>query len=159
MNASASRGFRSENAGTCVAVITEPGVYMLVVNGSEWSGAWAGCLPVASVMQTYGTGFHYTSGYVFQGECKIEFASPDDVATVSFYIMGAAGRVNKPRPDWHWAHGPIDQVAGIYAAPIVFRNAGITPEDVRRETAGTFLGAERVEPAGRHRPGAGPGLN
>ena len=46
------------------------------------------------------------------------------------YIMGVAGRVNKPRLDFHWAHGPISRVAGYYAKDIVFGQAGIRPEDV-----------------------------
>ncbi len=46
------------------------------------------------------------------------------------YIMGVAGRVSKPRTDFHWAHGPITRVAGYYARDIVFRQAGIGPEDV-----------------------------
>jgi len=46
------------------------------------------------------------------------------------YIMGVAGRVSKPRLDFHWAHGPISRVAGYYAKDIVFPQAGITPEDV-----------------------------
>ena len=46
------------------------------------------------------------------------------------YIMGVAGRVNKPRLDFHWAHGPISRVAGYYAKEIVFGQAGIGPEDV-----------------------------
>jgi len=46
------------------------------------------------------------------------------------YIMGAAGRVSKPRTDFHWAHGPITRVAGYYARDIVFGQAGITPEEV-----------------------------
>jgi acetyl-CoA acetyltransferase len=46
------------------------------------------------------------------------------------YIMGVAGRVNKPRTDFHWAHGPISRVAGYYARDIVFGQADITPEDV-----------------------------
>jgi acetyl-CoA acetyltransferase len=46
------------------------------------------------------------------------------------YIMGVAGRVSKPRTDFHWAHGPITRVAGYYARDIVFGQAGITPEDV-----------------------------
>jgi acetyl-CoA acetyltransferase len=45
-------------------------------------------------------------------------------------IMGVAGRVSKPRTDFHWAHGPISRVAGYYAKDIVFGQAGITPEDV-----------------------------
>src|SRR5919108_2717666 len=44
--------------------------------------------------------------------------------------MGVAGRVNKPRLDFHWEHGPISRVAGYYAKDIVFGQAGITPEDV-----------------------------
>ena len=46
------------------------------------------------------------------------------------YIMGVAGRVTKPRTDFHWAHGPLSRVAGYYAKDIVFPQAGITPEDV-----------------------------
>jgi len=38
--------------------------------------------------------------------------------------------VNKPRTDFHWAHGPISRVAGYHAKDIVFGQAGITPEDV-----------------------------
>jgi acetyl-CoA acetyltransferase len=45
-------------------------------------------------------------------------------------ILGVAGRVSKPRVDWHWSHGPITRVAGYYAKDIVFGQAGITPEDV-----------------------------
>ena len=48
----------------------------------------------------------------------------------AFYIMGVAGRVNKPRTDFHWAHGPITRVAGYHAKDIVFGQAGIKPEDV-----------------------------
>ena len=47
------------------------------------------------------------------------------------YIMGVAGRVNKHQPGgYHWTRGPISRVAGHYAAPIVFGQAGITPDDV-----------------------------
>ena len=47
------------------------------------------------------------------------------------YIMGVAGRVNKEQPGgYHWTRGPISRVAGHYAAPIVFGQAGIGPEDV-----------------------------
>jgi acetyl-CoA acetyltransferase len=45
-------------------------------------------------------------------------------------ILGVAGRVSKPRLDFHWAHGPITRVAGYYAKDIVFGQAGIGPEDV-----------------------------
>ena len=46
------------------------------------------------------------------------------------HIMGVAGRVSKPRLDFHWAHGPISRVAGYYAKDIIFPQAGIGPEDV-----------------------------
>jgi acetyl-CoA acetyltransferase len=46
------------------------------------------------------------------------------------YVMGVAGRVSKPRTDFHWAHGPITRVAGYYAKDIVFGQAGIGPEDI-----------------------------
>jgi acetyl-CoA acetyltransferase len=46
------------------------------------------------------------------------------------YVMGVAGRVCKPRTDFHWASGPITRVAGYYARDLVFAQAGITPEDV-----------------------------
>lgn len=47
------------------------------------------------------------------------------------YIMGVAGRVNKEQPGgYHWTRGPISRVAGFHAAPIVFGQAGIGPEDV-----------------------------
>jgi hypothetical protein len=46
------------------------------------------------------------------------------------YVMGVAGRVNKPRTDFHWAAGPISRVAGYYAKDIVFGQAGIKPDDV-----------------------------
>ena len=46
------------------------------------------------------------------------------------YIMGVAGRVSKPRLDFHWAHGPISRVAGYYARDIVFGQAGVGPDDI-----------------------------
>src|SRR5687767_14371958 len=46
------------------------------------------------------------------------------------HILGVAGRVSKPRTDFHWATGPISRVAGYYAKDIVFGQAGIGPEDV-----------------------------
>jgi len=53
-----------------------------------------------------------------------------DLRQKPIYVMGVAGRVSKPRTDFHWAHGPISRVAGYYAKDIVFRQAGIAPEDV-----------------------------
>lgn len=75
------------NAGSCTVVVTEPGIYILEVDNSDgsWSGAWAGCAPIAASMSTFGTGYHYAWTYVNVGECQIGFTSPDDAATVSFY--------------------------------------------------------------------------
>jgi acetyl-CoA acetyltransferase len=53
-----------------------------------------------------------------------------DLKARPVYVMGVAGRTSKPRTDFHWAHGPVSRVAGYYAKDIVFRQAGITPEDV-----------------------------
>src|ERR687887_287087 len=53
-----------------------------------------------------------------------------DLKARPIYIMGVAGRVSKPRVDFHWVHGPISRVAGYYAKDIVFGQAGIGPEDV-----------------------------
>src|SRR5688500_5297708 len=53
-----------------------------------------------------------------------------DLRQKPVYIMGVAGRVNKPRTDFHWATGPISRVAGYYAKDIVFGQAGIKPDDV-----------------------------
>ena len=54
-----------------------------------------------------------------------------DLRQAPAYIMGVAGRVNKEQPGgYHWSRGPISRVAGHYAGPIVFGQAGIGPEDV-----------------------------
>ena len=53
-----------------------------------------------------------------------------DLQSRPVYVMGVAGRVSKPRTDFHWAHGPITRVAGYHAKDIVFGQAGIGPEDV-----------------------------
>src|ERR1700675_1062337 len=53
-----------------------------------------------------------------------------DLRQKPVYIMGVAGRVNKPRTDFHWATGPVSRVAGYYAKAIVFGQAGIKPGDV-----------------------------
>jgi len=74
------------------------------------------------------------------------------------YIMGVAGRVNKPRTDFHWAHGPITRVAGHYARDIVFGQAGITPEDVDLTgsyDAFTFTTMLQLEAYGFCKPGEG----
>ncbi|MBI2205208.1 MAG: hypothetical protein HYU41_15275 [Candidatus Rokubacteria bacterium] len=53
-----------------------------------------------------------------------------DLRQRPIHIMGVAGRVSKPRTDFHWAAGPVSRVAGYYAKDIVFGQAGITPDDV-----------------------------
>jgi acetyl-CoA acetyltransferase len=53
-----------------------------------------------------------------------------DCRTKPVHVMGVAGRVSKPRTDFHWARGPITRVAGHYARERVFGQAGIGPEDV-----------------------------
>src|SRR5712691_10581903 len=53
-----------------------------------------------------------------------------DMRQRPIHILGVAGRVSKPRTDFHWAHGPITRVAGYFARDIVFGQAGVTPEDV-----------------------------
>jgi acetyl-CoA acetyltransferase len=45
-------------------------------------------------------------------------------------ILGVVGRCNKPRMDMHYQAGPITRVAGYYAKEILWRNAGVGPEDV-----------------------------
>src|SRR5262249_58292012 len=52
------------------------------------------------------------------------------------YIMGVAGRGNKPRTDFHWAHRPISRGAGYHPKDIVFGPAGHQPED--RHVPGAF---------------------
>ena len=45
-------------------------------------------------------------------------------------IRGVVGRCNKPRMDMHYQAGPITRVAGYYAKEILWRNAGVGPEDI-----------------------------
>jgi acetyl-CoA acetyltransferase len=53
-----------------------------------------------------------------------------DLRQLPARILGVAGRVSKPRVDFHWETGPITRVAGYYAKDIVFGMAGLTPDDV-----------------------------
>jgi acetyl-CoA acetyltransferase len=53
-----------------------------------------------------------------------------DLKQKPVYVLGVAGRVNKPRTDFHWGHGPISRVAGYHAKDIVFGQAGVTPDDI-----------------------------
>ncbi len=47
------------------------------------------------------------------------------------YIMSVAGRVNKSFPAMHYQCSPITRQAGYFAERIVFRNAGVEPEDIQ----------------------------
>jgi acetyl-CoA acetyltransferase len=81
-----------------------------------------------------------------------------DLRARPVYVMGVAGRVSKPRTDFHWAHGPISRVAGYYAKDIVFGQAGIGPEDVDvtgSYDAFTFTAMLQLEEYGFCRKGEG----
>lgn len=45
-------------------------------------------------------------------------------------IKSVVGRCCKPRADMHYQSGPISTVAGKYARDILWRNAGVRPEDI-----------------------------
>ena len=53
-----------------------------------------------------------------------------DYAQTPARILGVAGRVCKPRIDMHFQHGPISTVAGYYIKDLIYRNAGLGPEDI-----------------------------
>ena len=53
-----------------------------------------------------------------------------DLAKPLVKILGLAGRVCKWQAGYPWQHDPISQVAGEYAAKILWPNAGVGPEDV-----------------------------
>src|SRR2546428_7318458 len=53
-----------------------------------------------------------------------------DLRPRPIYVPGVAGRVSKPRADFHWAHGPIPGVAGAVARAIGVAPAGGTPQRV-----------------------------
>ncbi|MSP21685.1 MAG: thiolase [Dehalococcoidia bacterium] len=81
-----------------------------------------------------------------------------DLKQTPAVIMGVAGRVNKPQANYHWGRGPISRVAGYYARPIVFGQAGITPEDVDvtgSYDAFTFTTMLQLEAYGFCKEGAG----
>ena len=54
-----------------------------------------------------------------------------DYAQTPARILGVAGRVCKPRIDMHFQHGPISTVAGHYIKDLIYRNAGVGPEDIQ----------------------------
>src|SRR6266542_2736458 len=53
-----------------------------------------------------------------------------DLRRKPVHIMGVAGRVNKPRTDFHWAHGPTSRVPGSPARDIFCGQAATRPPDM-----------------------------
>ena len=53
-----------------------------------------------------------------------------DLAKPVTSIMGVAGRASKMAWDYHWCYGPVTEVGAHYAAPILWRNSGVGPEDI-----------------------------
>ncbi|HEY6869729.1 MAG TPA: lipid carrier protein IgrF, partial [Novosphingobium sp.] len=45
-------------------------------------------------------------------------------------ISSVVGRCSKPRMDMHYQCGPITETAGRYGREILWRNAGVGPEDI-----------------------------
>jgi hypothetical protein len=45
-------------------------------------------------------------------------------------ISAVAGRVCKRRPDMHFQEGPVTMVAGRHAREILWRNAGVGPDEI-----------------------------
>jgi acetyl-CoA acetyltransferase len=45
-------------------------------------------------------------------------------------ILGVVGRCCKPRADMHYQSGPISTVAGHWGKEILWKNAGVSPEDI-----------------------------
>ena len=73
-------------------------------------------------------------------------------------ILAVAGRVCKPRIDMHFQHGPISTVAGHYIKDIIYRNAGVGPEDIQctgAYDAFTFTSMLQLEDYGFCKKGEG----
>ena len=73
-------------------------------------------------------------------------------------ILGVAGRVCKPRIDMHFQHGPISTVAGYYIKDLIYRNAGLGPEDIEctgAYDAFTFTSMLQLEDYGFCKKGEG----
>ena len=73
-------------------------------------------------------------------------------------IRSVVGRCCKPRIDMHYQHGPISTVAGFYARDILWRNAGVGPEDIDvtgSYDAFTFTAMLQLEDYGFCRKGEG----
>ncbi len=73
-------------------------------------------------------------------------------------ILGVVGRVCKPRIDMHFQHGPISTVAGYYIKDLIYRNAGLGPEDIQctgAYDAFTFTSMLQLEDYGFCKKGEG----
>ena len=73
-------------------------------------------------------------------------------------IRSVVGRCCKPRIDMHYQHGPISTVAGFYAKDILWKNAGVGPEDIDvtgSYDAFTFTAMLQLEDYGFCRKGEG----
>ena len=81
-----------------------------------------------------------------------------DYAQTPARILGVAGRVCKPRIDMHFQHGPISTVAGHYIKDLIYRNAGVGPEDIQctgAYDAFTFTSMLQLEDYGFCKKGEG----
>ncbi|HEX6112445.1 MAG TPA: hypothetical protein VFZ10_09065, partial [Geminicoccaceae bacterium] len=75
-------------------------------------------------------------------------------------ISAVAGRVCKRRPDMHFQEGPVTEVAGRRARDILWRNAGVGPDDIEvtgSYDAFTFTALMQFEAYGFCGPGEGGG--
>jgi acetyl-CoA acetyltransferase len=75
-------------------------------------------------------------------------------------IRAVAGRVCKRRPDMHFQEGPTTEVAGRHAREILWRNAGVGPQDIDvtgAYDAFTFTALMQFEAYGFCAPGEGGG--
>ncbi|MBI4216325.1 MAG: thiolase [Chloroflexi bacterium] len=74
------------------------------------------------------------------------------------YIMSVAGRVSNPFTSHHYQMDPITRHAGYYASRILWRNAGVEPEDIQLTgayDAFTFTPILMLEGFGFCQPGEG----
>lgn len=75
-------------------------------------------------------------------------------------ISGVVGRCCKPRADMHFQNGPVSMAAGHFARDILWRNAGIGPQEIDvtgAYDAFTFTTLMQLEAFGFCRPGEGGG--
>jgi len=81
-----------------------------------------------------------------------------DCRHVPVAIQSVVGRCCKPRADMHYQSGPISTAAGHYAKDILWRNAGVSPNDIQvtgAYDAFTFTTLLQLEDYGFCRKGEG----